>query len=207
MSDRRLVIPLCLIGLGAALAILAPAERTLGDGIRWVYVHVSLVWAGSAALAVAGLLGTAALVSGSAGVSAWTRAVWHAGLVVFALGIAFSLVAARVNWGAVFLAEPRMVAALRILAMAVILAVLDSWLARPRLTGALALLTAGLLAWQIGGAQLVMHPRDPIRQASAVGIQATFAIGFLIGAALTVSAALALHGRSASARPSMAADL
>ena len=76
-------MPIALVAAGAALVWLAPAERTLGPGIRWVYVHVGLMWAGT-------------------------------------LGGVVSMIAARANWGAVFLAEPRMAAALRFLALAAI---------------------------------------------------------------------------------------
>ena len=43
-------LPAALVLLGAAIAGLAPTERTLGHGIRWVSVHVGLVWAGTLAL-------------------------------------------------------------------------------------------------------------------------------------------------------------
>ena len=46
----RARVPLAIAPLGALLVWLAPAERTLGDGIRWVYAHVGLVWAGGAEL-------------------------------------------------------------------------------------------------------------------------------------------------------------
>jgi len=47
---RRRFVPLLLVVLGMLVVWLAPAERTLGEGIRWVYVHVALVWAGTLAL-------------------------------------------------------------------------------------------------------------------------------------------------------------
>lgn len=190
---RRWSLPLALVAVGAAVVCLGPTERTLGEGIRWVYVHVALVWAGSLALTLAGIGGVAVLASGRATGAAWVRAAWHAGLVVFALGIAFSMVAARINWGAVFLAEPRMAAALRFLALAAIVAVIGTWVTRPRVTGALAAATLMLLAWDVGGAQLVMHPRDPVRTATSVAIQGTFALSFAIAVALTAWGILRLR--------------
>jgi len=107
-------------------------------------------------------------------------------LVVFGLGIVFSMIAARVNWGAVFLAEPRMAASLRFVALAAILQVIASWIERPRVVGALAAATLVLLVWDVGMAQLVMHPRDPVRTATSSAIQWTFALGFALAAAGTV---------------------
>jgi hypothetical protein len=165
-------------------------ERTLGAGIRWVYVHVALVWSGALALALAATAAGLLLATGRLALAGWVQAVWRAGLAVFALGIGFSMVAASVNWGRVFLAEPRMAASLRFLAVAVILQVFATWWPRPRVIAALALATFAWFAWDVGGAQLVMHPRDPVRTATSVGIQATFALGFALAAALTVWLAL-----------------
>lgn len=196
MTRRRYWwVLLLLIACGTGIAWFAPAERTLGAGIRWVYVHVSLVWAGSLALAIAGMGGVVVMVSGSPRTAGWVRATWRAGLAVFALGIAFSMVAARVNWGAVALAEPRMVASLRFLALAVIVQVVATWIDRPRVTGFLAAATLVLLVADVGRAELVMHPRDPFRTASSAAIQWTFALGFAIAAVGTLSTVLLLRSR------------
>jgi len=181
----RWSVPIALVALGSAVVLLAPAERTLGEGIRWVYVHVALVWAGTLALALAAVSGLAVLSSGRTPAGDWAHALWRAGLVAFALGIGFSMVAARVNWGAVYLAEPRMAASLRFLAVAVIIEVVATWLARPRATGFLAIATFALLLWDVGGAQLIMHPRDPVRTGTSTAIQWTFGISFAIATALT----------------------
>lgn len=95
------------------------------------------------------------------------------------------MIAARVNWGAVFLAEPRMAASLRFLALAVIIQVVATWVAQPRLTGLLAAATVALLLWDVGGAQLVMHPHDPVRRATSPAIQWTFGLCFATATALT----------------------
>jgi hypothetical protein len=181
---RPLGVPLVLVGLLALLVAMAPAERTLGEGIRWVYVHVGLVWAGGLGLGLAGTLGLLALATGGAASAAWCTTVGRVGLVAFGLGVAFSMVAASVNWGAVSLWEPRMAASLRFLAIAVIIQVGGGWSPSPRITGALAVATAALLFLDVGGAPLVMHPRDPIRTASSSAIQGTFAASFAIATAL-----------------------
>ena len=194
----RAWVPLALATLGALLVWLAPAERSLGDGIRWVYVHVGLVWAGTVALGAAGLVGVALLATGRAALASWVQAAWRAGLAAFALGVGFSMIAARVNWGGVFLAEPRMAASLRFLALAAIAQVVATWLARPRATGLLAAATLALLVWDVGGAELVMHPRDPVRTATSAAIQWTFALAFAVAAALTAwtIAVLGAHSRT-----------
>ncbi len=181
---QRPLIPVLLVALLSVLVAMAPAERTLGEGIRWVYVHVGLVWAGGLGLGLAGALGLLALATGSAATAAWCTTVGRVGLLAFGLGVGFSMVAASVNWGAVSLWEPRMAASLRFLAIAVIIQVVAGWAPSPRITGALAVATAALLFLDVGGAPLVMHPRDPIRTASSSAIQGTFAASFALATAL-----------------------
>lgn len=114
-----------------------------------------------------------------------------------ALGVGFSMIAARINWGAVALEEPRMEASLRFLAVAAIGAVAGGWVARPRVTSVLAIATFALLLWDVGGAQLVMHPRDPVRTATSAAIQATFGLCFTMATALTAWMVVALRPRTA----------
>lgn len=183
-AARPWLVPVALVGLLAVVVALAPAERTLGEGIRWVYVHVGMVWAGGLGLGLAAALGLLALAGGGTAAAAWTAAVGRVGLAAFALGVVFSMIAASVNWGAVSLWEPRMAASLRFIALAVIIQVVATWSPSPRITGALAIATAALLFLDVGGAPLVMHPRDPIRTASSTTIQGTFAASFAIATAL-----------------------
>lgn len=199
LFEHRLV-PCMLIAAGVALVAVAPAERMLGAGIRWVYPHVGLVWAGTLALGFAAVAGAATALSGRREWEPWVWAGWRAGLAAFALGVGFSMIAARVNWGAVFLQEPRMAASLRFLACAAIIHVLAMWAASPRVTGAFALATCVLLFWLVGGAELVLHPRDPIRTATSDAIQWTFAASFLLATALTLWTTLALRSAAVAAR-------
>ena len=57
-------------------------------------------------------------------------------------------------------------------------------------------MTLALLAWDVGGAELVMHPRDPIRTATSAAIQWTFACTFVIATALTAWTTVVLRDRA-----------
>ena len=52
-----------LAALAAATVWLAPAEQTMGEGIRIVYIHVALIWTAMVALAATAVLGAAAAAS------------------------------------------------------------------------------------------------------------------------------------------------
>lgn len=163
-----------------ALVSFAPAEQTLGDGIRSVYVHVALTWTGMAAWVAAGLLRIAALFPRFRALESWAQTTAGVGLAFFVAGFAMSMVAANVNWGAVTWLEPRARTALNVIALALIVQILNSWLSLP---GVRALLSAGLVAfvvWSTLVAPLVLHPRDPIRTSSSTAIQMTFLGLFVI---------------------------
>ena len=154
---------------------LAPAEQTLGQGIRAVYVHVALTWVGMTSLAVAGVIGAVTLFTANLSAQAWSQRIGWVGLGFFAAGLLLSILAARVNWGAPFWQEPRMAAALNLLAFGLITQVAGGWLPWPRLRGGLHLALALFMVWVMRVTPLVLHPRNPISSSSSRGIQVTFA--------------------------------
>lgn len=167
---------------------LAPAERTLGDGIKWVYVHVALTWTGMTGLAAAAGLGVLLLITGRPRLALWTRQVGLLGLGFFALGWATSAVASQVNWGGIAWNEPRNQVNLQVLAAGVIVAVTSSWLNQPRWQGALYPLLLAWMLWAFAATPLILHPRSPIFTSASPA----FAAAFLTAYALTTLAALGL---------------
>jgi hypothetical protein len=195
-----LAISLALGGLAALVVWLAPDERTLGSGIKVVYVHVALTWVGMSAMAVAGLIGLVGLASSRATWLDWAQSIGWVGAGFFAGGLAMSLVAARVNWGGVFLAEPRAVASLAWLALGVIAFGGAGWLGRSRWAGALYALPLAAMAWSAGRTPMVLHPQSAIWSSPSVGIRLTFVLLFLLGS--IAAATIAVHwklNRSVSA--------
>ena len=165
--------------LAAVLVWLGPDERTLGDGIKAVYIHVSLTWVGLLGLVVAGVLGLGVAFTAK---SAWYQWLYRLGWVGFGFyvaGTAVSALASQINWGSVFWQEPRMAAALNMVAAGLIVYIVIGWIgdkqaSRRRLAGLLATGYAILLLWSTYGAELVLHPRNAIGTSSARGIQFTF---------------------------------
>jgi hypothetical protein len=170
------------IPLSAVFLVLfwtAPEEQSLGQGIRSVYVHVGLIWAGMAGIVIAGLLGLIVLLSAKEQVASWMQTTGWVALAFYAGGVAMSALASKENWGGVFWQEPRMRVALNMLAVALIVQVLISWLPWSRVRGMLALGLPVALAWTTSKAPLVLHPSDPIRTSTSTAIQASF-FGFFI---------------------------
>ncbi len=158
----------------------APSERTLGAGIKLVYVHVAMTWTGMLGLTLAGVIGLGVALLGRPPLLAWARKVgWTAG-GFFAAGLLTSALAAWVNWGGVFWAEPRMQTALNGLVLALVALVASGWLPWRRAGGALLAVPPVFLAWSTSSATLVLHPRSPILSSSSPGIQLAFLGSFAL---------------------------
>lgn len=174
-------IPLSLLVAAMIVLAAAPPEATLGNGIRFVYLHVSLTWTGMTALILAGIVGLILGVTGRSRVLEWARAIGWVGTGLFAAGLGVSVLAARVNWGGVFWEEPRLRSSLNALAMALIVQISSGWLPWKRLTGALYVTLALFLAWTNLTTALVLHPRNPVATASSSAIRGTFFTLFALG--------------------------
>jgi hypothetical protein len=165
------------LGLVAAAlwAFLAPEERSLGSGIRMVYLHVSATWAGITFLYGAGILGCLSLLLRSPdGFRGWLRSVWTAGLAAFAAGLLLSLMAAHVSWGGIFWAEPRMRASLGVVAVSLLALAVDTGVRGSRWKG-LTWTVAALACFVIlRSAGLFIHPDRPIRPTTPWSIRGTF---------------------------------
>lgn len=175
-----------LVAAWLAVVLLAPEEVTLGGGIRIVYVHVALIWAGMAGLLLAGGLGGLALWRSRPRVYRWMTVVAWVGLLLFGAGVGTSLIAEIVNWGGIAWNEPRTAANLNLLAGATIAQVIASWIDRPRPAALLNIAVAAAVVWTTVTTELQLHPADPVGGSGSAAIQLTFyglfALTALVGA-------------------------
>jgi len=166
---------LVTIGILAVLLVwLGPDEKTLGSGIKAVYVHVSLTWSGLFGFVAAGLIGLAQLVTHRQNLEGWRRTAGWVAFGFYVAGVAASALASQMNWGAVFWQEPRMVTSLNVLAAALIVQLGQGYLPWWRLRAALSVLLPVFIFWANLSAPLVLHPDNAVRNSTATGIQLTF---------------------------------
>ena len=180
------IVPTVLLLLMALLVWLAPVEQSLGQGIKIVYVHVGLIWAGMLGFALNGLLGLAVIATDNKKLANWLHIIGLVSLGVFVVSVIVSLIAEQVNWGGIFWQEPRNMAVFSVTAVAIIVLVLNSWLPWRRVQG---LLAAGLAAFAIltlPSAPMVMHPENPARTSSSMGIQYGFYGVFVLAILMSV---------------------
>lgn len=171
---RAVLIPVAWVLLVGLVLWLAPNEKTLGNVIKFVYFHVALVWTGMVLLYLAGALGVWVLIRPKPVVVHWMRWIAWVGLGFLAAAFLVSLPAQILAWGGIAWQEPRTAAILRLLAVAVIVQVANTWLHQPRLEGLLNTLLAGLMAWLLSATPLQLHPRDPIGTSTSLAIPLTF---------------------------------
>ncbi len=175
-------IPYAILGgiLTAALVLIlaAPAERSLGEGIRIVFIHAALIQTGAIGLVVAGLIGLAALITGRPIFGAWMRTVAPVALVFYLAGLVMSVVAAQIHWGGPFFQEPRYLLSANVIALSLIIQVAASWLRGlphgERIAGALSAGLAAYLIYALAVTPMILHPDNPVGASSSPLIKLTF---------------------------------
>jgi hypothetical protein len=190
MGDRRISInlpawlPLAACALcAAALLWLAPSERMLGMGIKVVYVHVAFIWTGLTGICLVGLLGLYGLLFGRDRLWRWTEGTAWVALAYFTIGIALSLLAARINWGAVDWHEPRTISSSFAVVLAILFLMMNRVILSARWRGLVCVVLSVTVVLLVELAPLVMHPRDPIGTSTSASIRGSFYGLFLICAA------------------------
>lgn len=180
------LIPLTAGLLFVVLVFVAPAEKTLGQTIRYVYVHVAFTRAGMWGFYLAGVLGFVAAVGDRLPMERWaSTAVWVAYSFFLAGGVA-SIFAQQRSWGGMLLTEPRNRTTLAVLAVGAIVLVLASWLPWVRLRGLLYAALGLYVAWIIPQTPLILHPANAAGSSTSVAIRLAFPL--LTGLALLMGA-------------------
>jgi len=108
-----------IVFLQIIILSLSPDERTLGVGIRPVYLHVSLTWTGMVMIFITAVLGLVVLKSGSRKLVGWQRSFLLSSIWFYGIGFLISMYASWVNWGGIPIQEPRIQGAINVLVAAI----------------------------------------------------------------------------------------
>lgn len=191
MTIRRYFWPALAACTAAAalILVLLPAEKTIGQVIKIVYLHGALSRAGMAGFAAAGLAGLACLAvaradvlskkreSGRAGALArWSQALLWAGWLFWITHFVVSMPATHLTWGPwIAWGEPRVTMTLQVAAAGLVV-ILIGWLIGNQYfaAGANFLFAAAfvLLAERTG---VLRHPLDPIGTSPSTLFKLTYA--------------------------------
>jgi hypothetical protein len=166
----------------------SPAEQTLGQGIKWVYIHVAVIWTAMLCLVTVGILSLAQVFSDRPGWRQWSTAASWSSLGLLALALVTSLVVMQVNWGGIALDEPRMQALLRATAIWAVVHFAGPWITDRRLRGVLVAVVVVVAILPLRAGPLVIHPPDPLGLASSNAFR--LAAAGLFGVVLAASASV-----------------
>jgi hypothetical protein len=199
---RRRIGPL-LVGLAALLALLlwlSPAEETLGQVVKLVYLHGALVRTAMLIFAVSLPVNLAALIKGPGGWSTWGKALAWTAILVWLAHTLFSMVTTYAAWG-VFIAwgEPRTRFTFSLAVMAVIIAGVAYMVGNARFSALALAALAGLTLGLLPGLDIVQHPLDPIGSSPSGTIHAFYAAILVVSLAIGGLLAVWLQSRSVSA--------
>ncbi len=190
---RRWTWPL-LGGLALILLLLlwlAPAERTLGQIVKLVYLHGALVRTAMALFAIGLPVNLAALVGAQSGWLAWGKAFAWTAVAVWLAHTLFSMVTTYAAWG-VFIAwfEPRTRFTFTLAVVGIVIVVAARLVGNARFSALVFVLLAALtlsLAPRLG---VIQHPLDPIGSSPSNAIRtfyaAILAVSMALGGLLTI---------------------
>jgi hypothetical protein len=192
-NDRqwfRWAVPLW-VGLTLAAGLIlwfSPAEQTLGQGMKWVYIHVAFIWTAMLGMLIVGGLSLLQVFSDQAGWRLWGRAASWVTLGLLALAILTSVIVMQVNWGGISWDEPRTQSLLRATAVWIIAHIAGPWIPDRRVRGLLVAVAIAVALLPMRFGPLVIHPQDPLGMSSSNAIRLDSVA--LFGVALAASASL-----------------
>lgn len=190
-----------LLVLLALLLWLSPAERTLGQTVKLVYLHGALVQTAVFVFAASLPVNLAALVKDTAGWVTWGKALaWTATAVWLAHTLA-SMVTTYAAWG-LFIAwyEPRTRFTFILAGVAVLVVLVAYLVDHSRFSAAAFVVLAGLALALLPRLGFIQHPLDPIGQSSSTAIRAFYIAMLVVSVLMSGLAAAWLQARLTAGR-------
>lgn len=164
-SHRRRFWPLLGLFTVAALIILLlmPAEKTLGQVIKIVYLHGALSRAGMVGFVAAGLTGLAFLMARRPILARWVRGLLWSGWGFWVAHFIVSMPATRLTWGPwIAWGEPRVTMTLQVAGAGLVVILVSHLLDDGRFTAAAAGLLGAAILLLAARTGVLRHPLDPI---------------------------------------------
>jgi hypothetical protein len=163
---------LASVAVAAIILALMPAEKTIGQVIKIVYLHGALSRAGMLGLLAAGIAGAASLILRRPALARWTQGLLISGWAFWTAHFVVSMPATRLTWGPwIAWGEPRVTMTLQLVAAGLVI-LLVTWLLKDaRFTGLAALLLAAAVVFLAARSGVIRHPLDPIGGSPSARLQ------------------------------------
>lgn len=153
------------------LAWLSPAEATLGQAVKLVYMHAALMWVAFGLLSVGAILGLLFLVLRRRSLSAWSYGSAATAVALLLMTGLLGSFTAQVTWGGINWSEPRLLMLGEILlAGMAVLAV--AGLGFSAVAQSATNILFAIIAWVLLlRTELVIHPDSPIFSSESLAIK------------------------------------
>jgi hypothetical protein len=202
--SRRLfwsLIAACALLAGLILVWL-PAEKTIGQVIKIVYLHGALSRAGLVGLVGGGAAGLAYLLLRRPSLVRWSNALLLSGWSFWTAHFIVSLPATRLTWGPwIAWGEPRVTMTLQVVGAGLAILIISWLLSHPYFTAAAAMALGLTVLFLAGTTGVLRHPLDPISGSPSAELRLAYL--FLL---LPVIGAMALTAWRLSTIPSLQGD-
>ena len=197
-ASRNWMIYTALLVALAGLVVFSPAEATLGNVVKIVYLHAATERIAAYAYLIAGVLGIAYLLLRGASLATkqspnrseiasqkllamtntlvhWTRAFAETAILFWLAQFIISAPAQVLAWGAFTLNEPRVASAMWILAMTALVYVVARWMDEPMWMAFAAIANGAIFLIVLQGAVNILHPGSAILGSDSVTIKFFYA--------------------------------
>jgi len=190
---------LLFLGLAGTVTLwVSPAEQTLGDAVKLIYVHMALAWLGLAVFTTAGAAGLLHLLSARDAFYSWSRSFGLVGLFLWLVYLLVSIFAMQLTWGGVLWQEPRFGYALLVMALSSGFWAGGRLVERPRLDSLLSAVLAGTIWVYLLRTARFFHPVNPIWTSNSLVMKVSAALLTLIFLAAALDLVWWLHQRQSS---------
>lgn len=173
MRSAGILFTLVLI---VGTSFFAPTETTLGERLRLIYIHGTWAWAGNIAFLLSALCGIAALLTRKDRWHRASQALVRAGLSFLLTMLPMSLVVMQVNWGGLYLDEPRWRIPFTFAVTGLALQLGLHFVGSKVLQSALNIIYGVLLWWTLSITSNVLHPDSAVSASDSSSIQVFFGV-------------------------------
>jgi heme exporter protein C len=193
-SPKAIVMSLAVLIVAIILvAWFSPADKTLGDLVKLVYVHGAIVQVALLTFGVAGVLGLGYLTFGRAALYEWSQAAERTGIVLWVLYVVTSATVMKLAWGGIAWSEPRWVLGIQVMVVAPVVHLGGSLMQNRRITALLNAAVAGLILFLLYRARVVLHPLDPIGTSPSTAIKVSYDVLLVLWVLVAAQMAHVFH--------------
>ena len=163
------------------LIILSPNENTLGSTIKYVYLHVSLIWCVGLGLILVALLLLARPVMKNKIYSFQDLELLSIfSISAYSVGILLSLISARIAWGSIYWQEPYMDMSIKLIVISILSLVTINLFPKMKFIYYLLCVPGIYYIFAIINIQGILHPDNPIGSSPSPSIKLSFALFFIL---------------------------